>query len=72
VDEPVTPPRVRTVDEVDGYGSAFAEWETFDAALDESLNPHVYVGPSSGRASPVGEVIGRSVSNDLSKQLFRG
>ena len=39
MDEPVTPPRVRTVDEVYGYGSAFADWDTFDAALDESLGP---------------------------------
>jgi SAM-dependent methyltransferase len=37
VDDAVTPPRVRTVDEV--YGSAFAEWDAFDAALDESLGP---------------------------------
>jgi SAM-dependent methyltransferase len=37
VDDAVTPPRVRTVDEV--YGSAFADWDAFDAALDESLGP---------------------------------
>jgi SAM-dependent methyltransferase len=37
VDDAVTPSRVRTVDEV--YGSAFADWDAFDAALDESLGP---------------------------------
>jgi SAM-dependent methyltransferase len=37
-DMPV-PPRVRTVDELYGYGSAFAEYEAFTAALDRSLAP---------------------------------
>lgn len=32
-------PRVRTVDELYGYGSAFAEYEAFEAALDHSLAP---------------------------------
>ena len=32
-------PRVRTVDELYGYGSAFAEYEAFAAALDDSLAP---------------------------------
>jgi SAM-dependent methyltransferase len=33
------PPRVRTVDELYGYGSAFAEYQAFAAALDRSLTP---------------------------------
>jgi SAM-dependent methyltransferase len=33
------PARVRTVEELYGYGSAFAEYEAFDAALDHSLAP---------------------------------
>jgi SAM-dependent methyltransferase len=39
VDDAVTPPRVRTAEELYGYGAAFADWEAFDAALDESLGP---------------------------------
>ena len=31
------PPRMRTMEEV--YGSAFAEEEAFEAALDQSLSP---------------------------------
>jgi SAM-dependent methyltransferase len=33
------PVRVRTAEELYGYGSAFAEFEAFDAALDQSLAP---------------------------------
>jgi SAM-dependent methyltransferase len=33
------PARVRTAEELYGYGSAFAEYEAFEAALDDSLAP---------------------------------
>ena len=33
------PGRVRTAEELYGYGSAFAEYEAFAAALDHSLAP---------------------------------
>jgi SAM-dependent methyltransferase len=39
VDDAATPPRVRTAEELYGYGSAFGGWDAFDAALDESLGP---------------------------------
>jgi SAM-dependent methyltransferase len=39
VDDAVTPPRVRTAEELYGYGAAFGGWEEFDAALEESLGP---------------------------------